>query len=68
MAKQKKEEPIIKVTCGECRRFVRDTSGNSYNAYTREYFMGLCSIGLTPDTKRKQFANKPRTCNRFLHK
>lgn len=51
-----------RVTCDTCRLFVRDTSGPSYNIYTHEYFMGVCTKGLTPEGCRKVFANKPRIC------
>jgi len=54
------------VFCGQCRHFLRDTSGPNYNNDTHEYFMGVCGKGLTPDTTRKQFANKPRLCPNYL--
>ena len=60
---QEPELPLI--TCGECARFRRDTSGRSRNIYTHEYFMGVCSVGLTPDSPIKQFADKPRRCKRY---
>ena len=50
------------VYCCDCRHFNRDTEGISFNAYTKEFFMGVCSLGLHPDTPIKQFANKPRHC------
>lgn len=56
------------VTCGDCRKFERDTEGCSFNIATGEYFMGVCRDGLHPDSPRKQFANKPRRCNRFRAK
>lgn len=56
------------VTCGECRRYERDTEGRSYNRETGEFFLGLCGEGLHPDTPVKQFANKPRVCEKFLAK
>lgn len=56
------------VTCGECRRFERDTEGRSYNRTIGEYFLGRCGVGLHPDTPVKQFANKPRVCEKFLAK
>lgn len=55
-----------RVTCGECRHFVRDTSGISRSNETGEYFMGVCGKGLTPDNIRKVFANKPRICSHHL--
>ena len=58
-AKQK----VTLVTCGTCRHFRRDTEGPSYNAYTHEYFMGVCGLGLKPDSPIKQFADKKRVCN-----
>lgn len=58
--------PPQKVTCADCRHFVRDTSGISRNNETGEYFMGVCSKGLTPDGCRKAFANKPRICQQYL--
>lgn len=54
--------PPKRVTCATCRLFTRDTTGPSYNNDTHEYFMGVCSKGLTPDNMRKVFANKPRPC------
>lgn len=51
-----------KVFCSDCLHFVRDTEGISRNNETREYFMGICNKGLTPDGCRKTFANKPRLC------
>ena len=56
------------VTCGECRRYERDTEGRSYNRTTGEYFLGRCGAGLHPDTPVKQFANKPRVCDKFWAK
>lgn len=60
------------VTCGTCRHFRRDTSGPSYNAFTREYFMGESDIGCDPDHTyneergtAKIFADKPRVCNEY---
>lgn len=57
-----KPQPRL-VTCATCRHFRRDTTGPSYNAYTRVYFMGTCGLGLTPHTPVKQFADKPHECN-----
>lgn len=51
------------VTCASCRHFLRDTSGPSYNIYTHVFFMGTCKLGLQPDTKIKQFANRKHQCN-----
>lgn len=65
MAKHKTPPPPEpkRVTCGECRHFVRDTTGRSYNNDTHEYFMGVCGKDLTPDGMQKVFANKPRICS-----
>lgn len=60
-AKQK----VTLVTCGMCRHFRRDTEGPSYNTYTHEYFMGVCGLGLKPDSQIKQFADKKRVCDRY---
>lgn len=70
MAKGKKkqesaEQELPIISCSDCRWFVRDTEGISRNAYTGEYFMGICSKNLHPDSPRKQFANKPRQCKHF---
>lgn len=54
------------VTCGTCRHFLHDTEGPSFNAYTHEYFVGVCSLGLKPDSPIKQFANRKRMCGRFV--
>jgi len=65
----RKQQPIKiepkKVYCGECRYFQRDTEGRSFNAATGEYFMGVCLKGLTPDTPKKQFADKVRICDAY---
>ena len=71
MARKKKEtkqavEPP-KVYCGECKHFQRDTSGIS-RTVDGEYFMGICREGLTPDTPKKQFADKARKCETFKNK
>lgn len=58
-------KPQPKVVCINCRHFVRDTSGISHNIETGEFFMGICSLGLHPDSTIKQFANKPRICTSF---
>jgi len=65
-SKQTVEQP--KVYCGECRHFVRDTSGPSLSIATGEYFMGECAEGLHPDTPKKQFADKARKCETFKNK
>lgn len=72
MQLKKKPQPTL-VTCATCRHFRRDTTGPSYNAYTRVYFMGTCDIGCDPDhtfnEKRgtaKIFADKQRQCNKHL--
>jgi len=59
------EQP--KVYCGECRHFVRDTSGIS-RSIDGEYFMGECAEGLHPDTPKKQFADKARKCETYKPK
>jgi hypothetical protein len=67
MAK-KQDKPIEQkptVFCSDCKFFIRDTTGPSFNAETREFFMGVCSKGLHPDSVIKQFANKPRHCSTF---
>ena len=61
-SKQAVEQP--KVYCGECRHFVRDTSGIS-RTIDGEYFMGVCTEGLHPDTPKKQFADKARKCKHY---
>lgn len=61
----KTEKEVVKVCCGECKHFKRDTEGRSYSRETGEYFMGVCGEGLTPDTPKKQFANKVRVCILF---
>ena len=65
IAKSEKEKPKL-VTCGRCRHFRLDTEGPSYYAYTHEYFMGVCGLGLKPDSPIKQFADKARVCENFL--
>ena len=71
MAKKKKESKQTveqpKVYCGECRHFVRDTSGIS-RTIDGEYFMGVCTEGLHPDTHKKQFADKARKCETYKPK
>ena len=57
---------VTLVTCGRCRHFRRDTEGPSYNAYTHEYFMGVCGLGLKPDSPIKQFADRHRVCSKYL--
>ena len=64
-SKQEVEQP--KVYCGECRHFVRDTSGIS-RTIDGEYFMGICTEGLHPDTPKKQFADKARKCETYKPK
>ena len=68
MARKRKEtkqaiEPP-KVYCGECKHFIRDTSGIS-RTIDGEYFMGICTEGLHPDTPKKQFADKSRKCEHY---
>lgn len=65
-ATQKIPQKPTLVTCGTCRHFRLDTEGPSYNAYTHEYFMGVCGLGLKPDSPIKQFADKKRVCGRFV--
>ena len=60
----KADEPQM-VCCGECRHFMRDTDGINKSLATGKYFMGVCLIGHTPDTRIKQFANKRRTCKDY---
>ena len=66
-----KKQPIKiepqKVYCGEYKYFRRDTEGIS-KTMDGEYFMGVCLKCLTPDTVRKQFADKPRVCNTYQNK
>lgn len=57
-----------RVQCAECRHFKRDTEGISHSIITGEYFMGICTLGLTPDSPIKQFADKPRSCDRYAKK
>lgn len=61
-----KEKKQTFVRCQDCVFFKRDTEGISRNAYTGEYFMGVCTLGLTPDSPKKQFADKPRICSSFI--
>ena len=63
--KQAIERP--KVYCGECKHFVRDTSGIS-RTVDGEYFMGICTEGLHPDSPIKQFADKARKCETYKPK
>ena len=63
ISKKEKEKTKL-VVCADCRHFHRDTTGPSYNAYTHVYFMGTCTLGLTPDTPIKQFADKPHICDK----
>lgn len=58
-----KPKPVL-VTCETCRHFRRDTEGPSLNAETGVYFMGVCALGLKPDSPIKQFADKPHQCNK----
>ena len=53
------------VYCSECAHFQRDTEGISFCLDTGEYFMGICTEGLTPDSPKKQFADKPRQCKQY---
>ena len=75
MAKKKKESKQTveqpKVYCGECRHFVRDTSGIS-RTIDGEYFMGVSDIGCDPDNTfnpikgtAKIFADKARKCEHY---
>ncbi len=56
------------VRCADCRHFRRDIHGISFCITTGEYFMGVCSLGLTPDRPRKQFADKRRVCQQFMNR
>lgn len=60
-----KEKKQTFVRCQDCVFFKRDTEGISRNAYTGEYFMGICTLGLTPDSPKKQFADKLRVCSKY---
>lgn len=60
-----KEQKQTFVRCQDCVFFKRDTEGISRNAYTGEYFMGICTLGLTPDSPKKQFADKLRVCEKY---
>lgn len=66
--KKQEEKPVVKVRCCDCRHFSLDTEGLSFSAVTGEYFMGVCTKGLTPDTPKKQFADKARVCNQYQNK
>lgn len=70
MKKNKKPQEVEQPTvyCCNCIHFQRDTEGISRNLETGEYFMGQCKQGLHPDTIKKQFANKPRKCNKYKFK
>lgn len=57
-----------RVRCAECRHFKRDTEGISRSIITGEYFMGICTLGLMPDSPIKQFADHPRHCDRYRMK
>ena len=65
IAKSEKEKPKL-VTCRRCRHFLLDTKGISYNVYTKVYFMGVCLLGLKPDSPIKQFSDKARVCDSFM--
>ena len=68
--KKTKDKPVDtgqKVYCAECDHFQRDTSGIS-RAIDGEYFMGICTEGLLPDTPIKQFADKARKCETYKNK
>lgn len=53
------------VVCAECRHFKRDIDGISRVLETGMYFMGVCELGLKPDSPIKQFAIKPRICKEY---
>ncbi len=62
--------------CSECDNSVRDTSGPSFNIYTKEYFMGSCPKGHAdgrvfhqPDGTviGKVFMDKARVCSDFIN-
>lgn len=65
MATVKKVKVVARVRCGGCKHFRRDTEGWSCSAITGEYFMGVCALGLKPDSPVKQFADKPRECDKY---
>lgn len=67
MAKAEKKKPRL-VECCQCRHFKRDTEGPNCSVMTGEYFMGVCLIGCTPDTKVKQFAERPHECKGYSAK
>ena len=65
--KKTKDKPVEteqKVYCADCEHFVRDTDGIS-RTINGEYFMGICTEGLYPDTPKKQFADKARKCEHY---
>ena len=65
--KKTKDKPVDteqKVYCADCEHFQRDTSGIS-RTIDGEYFMGICTEGLHPDTPIKQFADKARKCEHY---
>lgn len=64
MKPQPRQPPLV--TCATYSHFHRDTFGPSYNIYTHQYFMGTCTLGLTPHSPIKQFANKPHHCKHYV--
>jgi len=65
ISKYEKEKKPTLVACATCAHFHRDTSGPSFNAETRIFFMGTCALGLTPHSPIKQFADKPHICKLY---
>lgn len=61
-AKETAKDTSGKVRCADCQHFKRDTEGQSRSVLTGEYFMGICTKGLHPDSPIKQFADKLRVC------
>ena len=57
-------KPVRRIKCGDCRHFRRDTEGRSLSK-EGVFFMGLCSLGLHPDSPVKQFADKMRECEQW---
>lgn len=57
-----KKDTAKRVRCAGCVHFQRDTEGISHNAYTGEFFMGICTEGLHPHSPIKQFADKLHAC------
>jgi hypothetical protein len=68
--KKTKDKPVDteqKVYCADCEHFERDTSGIS-RTVDGEYFMGIYTEGLHPDSPIKQFADKAKKCETYKNK